>query len=116
MTTDEPTWSRPQLAAPAGPATMELDTVNSQAYERTRTDSASGNADLPPRGITQTGHRRVTGSRLLESCSERSFGGPSGMIAILDYGAGNLRSVAKALETVGATPVITDDARVFSTA
>lgn len=38
------------------------------------------------------------------------------MIAILDYGAGNLRSVAKALETVGVDPVITDDPRVFNTA
>lgn len=31
------------------------------------------------------------------------------MIAVLDYGAGNLRSVAKALETVGARPIVTDD-------
>lgn len=31
------------------------------------------------------------------------------MIAILDYRAGNLRSVAKALEAVGARPVVTDD-------
>src|SRR4051812_30369172 len=31
------------------------------------------------------------------------------MIAILDYRAGNLRSVAKALETVGVRPVVTDD-------
>jgi glutamine amidotransferase len=38
------------------------------------------------------------------------------MIAILDYGAGNLRSVAKALETVGAAPVITDDPRVIARA
>jgi len=38
------------------------------------------------------------------------------MIAILDYGAGNLRSVAKALETVGASPVITDDPRVVAEA
>jgi imidazole glycerol-phosphate synthase subunit HisH len=38
------------------------------------------------------------------------------MIAILDYGAGNLRSVAKALETVGGNPIITDDPRVFGTA
>ena len=38
------------------------------------------------------------------------------MIAILDYGAGNLRSVAKALEAVGAAPVITDDPRVFADA
>jgi len=38
------------------------------------------------------------------------------MIAILDYGAGNLRSVAKALETVGANPVITDDPSVLSDA
>ncbi|MBI2942204.1 MAG: imidazole glycerol phosphate synthase subunit HisH [Chloroflexi bacterium] len=30
------------------------------------------------------------------------------MIAIVDYGAGNLRSVAKALEHVGATPAVTD--------
>ena len=32
------------------------------------------------------------------------------MIAVLDYGAGNLRSVAKALEAVGARPVVTSDA------
>jgi glutamine amidotransferase len=31
------------------------------------------------------------------------------MIAILDYGMGNLRSVQKALERVGATAVVTDD-------
>ena len=31
------------------------------------------------------------------------------MIAILDYGMGNLRSVAKALERVGAEPVLTHD-------
>ena len=38
------------------------------------------------------------------------------MIAILDYGAGNLRSVAKALETVGASPIITDDPGVIARA
>jgi len=38
------------------------------------------------------------------------------MIAILDYGAGNLRSVAKALEAVGAAPIITDDAAVVARA
>ena len=31
------------------------------------------------------------------------------MIAIIDYGMGNLRSVQKALEFVGQTAVITDD-------
>jgi glutamine amidotransferase len=31
------------------------------------------------------------------------------MIAIVDYGVGNLRSVQKALERVGATAVVTDD-------
>ena len=38
------------------------------------------------------------------------------MIAILDYGAGNLRSVAKALETVGTRPVLTDDPAVVAQA
>jgi imidazole glycerol-phosphate synthase subunit HisH len=38
------------------------------------------------------------------------------MIAILDYGAGNLRSVAKALEAVGAAPILTDDPRVVAEA
>ena len=38
------------------------------------------------------------------------------MIAILDYGAGNLRSVAKALETVGTTPVLTNDPGVVARA
>ena len=38
------------------------------------------------------------------------------MIAILDYGAGNLRSVAKALETVGASPILTDDPAVVAQA
>ena len=38
------------------------------------------------------------------------------MIAILDYRAGNLRSVAKALETVGAPPVVTDDPAVVARA
>ena len=35
------------------------------------------------------------------------------MIAILDYGMGNLRSVAKALEHVGAEPVLTHDHAVI---
>jgi imidazole glycerol-phosphate synthase subunit HisH len=38
------------------------------------------------------------------------------MIAILDYGAGNLRSVAKALETVGTAPILTDDHQVVARA
>ena len=38
------------------------------------------------------------------------------MIAILDYRAGNLRSVAKALEAVGARPVVTDDPAVVARA
>ena len=38
------------------------------------------------------------------------------MIAILDYRAGNLRSVAKALEAVGARPVVTDDPGVMARA
>ncbi|MGA2090571.1 MAG: imidazole glycerol phosphate synthase subunit HisH [Endomicrobiales bacterium] len=32
-------------------------------------------------------------------------------IAVIDYGMGNLRSVAKALEQVGAEPVVTDSSR-----
>lgn len=35
------------------------------------------------------------------------------MIAIIDYGMGNLRSVSKALEHVGVSYVITDDAEVI---
>ncbi|MFN8636405.1 MAG: imidazole glycerol phosphate synthase subunit HisH [Chloroflexota bacterium] len=38
------------------------------------------------------------------------------MIAILDYRAGNLRSVAKALEAVGSRPVVTDDPAVIARA
>lgn len=38
------------------------------------------------------------------------------MIAILDYGAGNLRSVAKALETVGSKPLVTDDPALIASA
>lgn len=38
------------------------------------------------------------------------------MIAVLDHGAGNLRSVAKALEAVGAKPVVTSDAAALSRA
>ena len=38
------------------------------------------------------------------------------MIVILDYRAGNLRSVAKALETVGESPVITDDPAIIAKA
>lgn len=35
------------------------------------------------------------------------------MIAIIDYGMGNLRSVEKALERVGGTPVVTSDPNVI---
>ncbi|MGE3269883.1 MAG: imidazole glycerol phosphate synthase subunit HisH [Chloroflexota bacterium] len=38
------------------------------------------------------------------------------MIVILDYRAGNLRSVAKALETVGVSPVVTDDPAIIARA
>ena len=38
------------------------------------------------------------------------------MIAIVDYGVGNLRSVQKGLERVGATAVVTDDAAVLDAA
>lgn len=38
------------------------------------------------------------------------------MIAIVDYGVGNLRSVQKALELVGATAVVTDDPEVLAAA
>jgi glutamine amidotransferase len=38
------------------------------------------------------------------------------MIAVLDYRAGNLRSVVKALEAVGARPVVTDDPDVVARA
>jgi len=36
------------------------------------------------------------------------------MIAIVDYGMGNLRSVQKALEKVGATAVVTDSPDVIA--
>jgi glutamine amidotransferase len=38
------------------------------------------------------------------------------LIAIVDYGVGNLRSVERALSHVGATPVITSDAAVLEAA
>lgn len=38
------------------------------------------------------------------------------MIVILDYRAGNLRSVARALESVGVAPVITDDPAIIAQA
>jgi len=38
------------------------------------------------------------------------------MIAIVDYGMGNLRSVQKALEKVGANAIVTDKANVIATA
>ncbi len=37
-------------------------------------------------------------------------------VVIVDYGAGNLRSVAKAIEKVGAEPIVTDDPRKVSAA
>ena len=38
------------------------------------------------------------------------------MIAIIDYGAGNIRSIEKALETVGATVRVTNDPEAVATA
>jgi glutamine amidotransferase len=38
------------------------------------------------------------------------------MIAIIDYGAGNIRSIAKALQAIGASIQVTDDADVVSRA
>ena len=37
-------------------------------------------------------------------------------IAIIDYGAGNLRSVAKALESLGAKPLVTSDPKEMEAA
>ncbi len=37
-------------------------------------------------------------------------------VAVVDYGAGNLRSVAKALEYLGATPVVTSDPHALAKA
>ena len=38
------------------------------------------------------------------------------MIAIIDYGAGNMHSIEKALEYVGARAVVTDDPAVVAAA
>src|SRR5262245_6567653 len=38
------------------------------------------------------------------------------MIAVIDYGAGNLRSIRRALEAAGATTVVTDDPSVVADA
>ncbi len=38
------------------------------------------------------------------------------MIAVIDYGAGNLRNVCKALEHVGTQPVLTSDIRIIESA
>jgi glutamine amidotransferase len=38
------------------------------------------------------------------------------MIAIIDYGAGNMRSIAKALEAIGAQVQVTDDSAVVAAA
>jgi glutamine amidotransferase len=38
------------------------------------------------------------------------------MIAVIDYGAGNLRNVCKALEHIGTQPVLTDDVRTLERA
>ena len=37
-------------------------------------------------------------------------------VAIIDYGAGNLRSVAKALESLGANPLVTSDPKEMEAA
>src|SRR3984893_2941594 len=39
----------------------------------------------------------------------RTLGEPSGMIVIIDYGMGNLRSVQKAIEAVGSAAEISSD-------
>ena len=36
------------------------------------------------------------------------------MIAIIDYGMGNLRSVQKSFERVGCRPIVTDDPKVVA--
>ena len=38
------------------------------------------------------------------------------MVAIIDYGAGNLQSVKKALDYIGAESVITSDAKTIASA
>ena len=47
---------------------------------------------------------------------KRPDGRPSGRVVVLDYGAGNLRSVARAVEHVGFQPEVTSDARALDSA
>ncbi len=47
---------------------------------------------------------------------KRPDGRPSGRVIVLDYGAGNLRSVARAVEHVGFEPEVTADARALERA
>src|SRR5205814_2710706 len=54
------------------------------------------------------------GSR--ERASRRPRGSCRAVIAVLDYGIGNLRSAQKALERVGADAVLTDDVDVVAAA
>ena len=48
--------------------------------------------------------------------AKRPDGRPSGRVVVLDYGGGNLRSVARAVEHVGFAPKVTADVRALDTA
>ncbi len=71
-------------------------------------------------GHERTPHGRGVVQGVRAGAARGRLGGPAGagralhqgpfVIAILDYGMGNLRSVAKALEHVGAEPVLTSSA------
>ena len=55
----------------------------------------------------------VAGSSQLRYCYRPPCNGANSMIAIIDYGMGNLRSVHKAFEAVGHGAVVTREARVI---
>ncbi len=55
----------------------------------------------------------------MSGAPDRAPGGPRKRplsIVVIDYESGNLRSVAKALETTGVTPVVTGDSSALTTA
>lgn len=56
-----------------------------------------------------TGSPAGAGPGPAASRAERAAGGDGPAVAIMDYGMGNLRSVEKALERVGARPTVTAD-------
>ena len=106
----------PERASRSGVRRLIGRGVLARGRDECRPDGPHRPPPRPQHPSCGRGHLQGRGSRTPRSApperrpdSRAIHQGSPGMIAIVDYGAGNLRSIRRALEAAGAETVITDD-------